>query len=211
MPSKFKLLLFFVCVLWTACKQSNKNTADIAKGGNPSATDSNKHKVIDIPDTDTIFKDPNVIVIGSKLDHGEDAVKYVAVKFNPYIRFSDFTVNVEDGHQKAPIRYSSNPLAKQFKTRITKTYKSTGVNFGGHYCFVDWGCGSPCQQSVLVDVNTGIVYDAPDGSLGYLFKRNSRMIIVNPLDSAEFYLINVGYEQPLIYIWSEKSKKFEQR
>lgn len=84
------------------------------------------------------------------------------------------------------------------------------MNFGGHYCFVEWGCGSPCQTSALVDLKTGVVYDGVDAALGYEFRKDSRMLIVNPPDSTGFYL-NCPYCEPLIYVWNEKSKKFEQR
>ncbi len=84
------------------------------------------------------------------------------------------------------------------------------MNFGGHYVFVEWGCGSPCKSSALVDVNTGIVYDGVPGSYGYDFNKNSRMIIVNPPDSDGFYLNCAGCE-PEVYTWNEANKKFIQR
>jgi len=117
---------------------------------------------------------------------------------------------------KAKIKLKSNPLGEMFRTRISNTYYSKshmnewhelmGLNFGGHYCFAYWGCGSPCQEAAIVDVKTGIIYDAPAGSYGYEYKDNSRLLVVNPDDpgtgcagcKTEYWVLN------------ELSKKFEQ-
>jgi hypothetical protein len=47
-----------------------------------------------------------VIVIGSKLDLGQDAVTFVAVKFKPYVRFSDFPASIENNGKKKPIQFT---------------------------------------------------------------------------------------------------------
>jgi hypothetical protein len=129
--------------------------------------------------------------------------------------FSKYQAHLFNGH-KAKIKLKSNPLAQMFRTRISDTHYSknymnewhelTGLNFGGHYCFAYWGCGSPCQQAAIVDVKTGIVYDAPAASYGYKFRPASRLVVVNPDDphtgcagcTTEYWVLN------------ELSKKFEQ-
>jgi len=103
--------------------------------------------------------------------------------------FKQYRVGLFKGHKAKPI-LKSNRLGEMFKTVITHTYYSkddmrqwhgtTGLNFGGHYCFAYWGCGSPCQMAVIVDLKTGIIYDAPAGSFGYEFRANSRLVVVNP-------------------------------
>jgi len=55
-----------------------------------------------------------------------------------------------------------------------------GVNFAGHYVFVEWSCGTNCQQSAVVDAITGRVYPGPEGTHGYSFKTDSRLLITNP-------------------------------
>ncbi|MGN6215112.1 hypothetical protein [Parafilimonas sp.] len=84
------------------------------------------------------------------------------------------------------------------------------MNFGGHYCFVWWGCGSPCKASAIIDLENGKVYDGPASALGYDFKKNSTMIMINPADSTGFYN-DCAYCHPEIWLWNEKQKKFEQR
>jgi len=202
MLSRLTLLFLFSILVFCSCSHTHSKIAP------PYST---KKVTVDTPNTDTIFKDKRVIVIGSKLDRGEDAVNYVAVKFKPYIRFSDFRATVEDTQKKAPIQFYSNPLAREYRTRIRETYSDQGTNFGGHYCLVDWGYGSNAGYCVLIDTNTGVVYNGVENSEGYDFRKNSRMLIVNPPDSTGFYLANVDYDEPLIYLWNEKRKRFEQR
>lgn len=212
MVSQLKLSSLIIIVFIILCFNNCKNSAQTNKHLSVPSVDTNKKKNIkndSSSDRDTIFKDENIFVLGNKSDCGEDAISYVAVKFKQYIRFSDFLTKITNNQITAPINYSSNPLSKEFKTAITKAYK-LGVNFGGHYTFAEWGCGSPCQMSVLVDVKTGVVYDGVSGSYGYDYKKNSLMLIVNPPGSDGFYLNCAGCE-PLIYIWDEKNKKFEPR
>jgi len=99
---------------------------------------------------------------------------------------------------------------------ITETYyssknmvgwhESTGLNFAGHYCFAYWGCGSPCQMSAVVDLKTGLVYDGPSAGYGYQFKRNSRLLVVNP-DDPHTGCAGCTTEY---WIWDDHHKKFLQ-
>ena len=136
-----------------------------------------------------------------------DTTNYL-LKFEPNVSFEDFIIDSIYKGSKSPIDYGSNPTAKSFKTVLTNDYKSTDINFGGHYTFIYWGCGSPCQQSAMVDWLDGKVYDGPVAGLGFDFRSNSKMLIVNPPDSSGFYEI-CGYCTPEIWIWDEKEKKFE--
>lgn len=76
---------------------------------------------------------------------------------------------------------ASAPGAKQFSTRI-KEGASTGPNFAGHFTIVDWGCGTDCQSFVIVDAKTGAIYSPSiTSSWGLLYKKDSSLLIVNPL------------------------------
>jgi hypothetical protein len=76
-----------------------------------------------------------------------------------HISFKHYEVGVYQG-QPAKLKIKGNPLAEQYRTIIKDTYYSkeymqrwhgaTGLNFAGHYCFVYWGCGSPCKASAIV-------------------------------------------------------------
>ena len=109
----------------------------------------------------------------------------------------------------APIDFKSNLIARVYKTRISEHYKTNGVNFAGHYSFVFWGCGSPCESSAIVDVITGKVYSGPDSAFGYRFNRDSRYVVVNQRDSVNDNPWTAVYPEER-WCWSEKRKKFVQ-
>jgi hypothetical protein len=78
-------------------------------------------------------------------------------------RFEDYPADV-DTHLK--------PATPQFKTGGQRRFRGTiresvekGVNFAGHYAIAEWGCGSGCVQTAVVDLRTGDVYDGPFGAL----------------------------------------------
>jgi len=165
---------------------------------------------------DTLYVSMNNdgIVFG---DSASGEISYMATKFEPHIRFTDFPVKMAITNF-APPDFNSHPLGREFRTRIKTALKEEGINFGGHYCLVIWGCGSPCQMSVLVDVLTGKIYASEGASLGYDFRKDSRMLIVNPVsEEADMYSPKPGYYldcpycKPQVYVWNEQLKKFEQR
>ncbi|MEC8831127.1 MAG: hypothetical protein VX772_02115 [Bacteroidota bacterium] len=98
-------------------------------------------------------------------------------KYGPNSTFEDYPVDVYQGELAEP-DFSTNPAAKQFITRITEGC-ANGVNFSGHYTFVSWGCGSPCQTGVVVDRITGKIFDGPVTSLGSEFREDSKLLIKN--------------------------------
>ena len=122
--------------------------------------------------------------------------------------FDQFKIKLFKGEKKS-VDLHSNPTARRYRTRITETYQEEGLNFAGHYCFVKWGCGSPCKASAIVDLETGKVYDGPDASHGYQYRKNSRAVIVNPTDTTGFFVGEV-YEMQ-IWVWNENSKRFERK
>lgn len=128
----------------------------------------------------------------------------------PIDLFDEFKVDSFYAGEKHQIDYNSNPTAKRFRTKILTTYKKVGFNFGGHYCFVKWGCGSPCQASVIVDIRTGKVYSAPSAALGYDYRKDSRLLIVNPTDTTGFF-VDCDYCKQEKWLFNEQLKKFEQK
>ena len=52
--------------------------------------------------------------------------------------------------------------------------------FGGRFMFAETFCGSPCQVAQILDVVTGASYSAPAAFLGYEYRPDSRLLIVNP-------------------------------
>lgn len=85
----------------------------------------------------------------------------------------------------APVDLSSHPWARSFRTRL-RNVAAEGANFAGHYALVNWGCGTECQGSLLVDVRTGKVVglkgsDEPLATArGVAFRIDSRLLIADP-------------------------------
>jgi len=77
---------------------------------------------------------------------------------------------------------TGSPDAKRYATTIREGAK-TGPNFAGHFTIIEWGCGSECQRSAIVDAKTGAVY-FPEftSSWGMLYRPDSNLLIVNPID-----------------------------
>lgn len=140
----------------------------------------------------------------------KEKIYMTSIKFEPYISFEDFPAETINTADKANLDLSSKEGARSFKTRITNAYKADTANFAGHYTFAWWGCGSPCQDGVIVDRRTGKIYEIPSGSLGYNFRPDSRMLIVNLPDSAGFYE-DCLYCKPTIYVLNEDTKEFVER
>lgn len=111
----------------------------------------------------------------------------------------------------AEINFNSNPQFKLFRTVIRQGYKNKKLNFAGHYCFVWWGCGSPCQQSAIIDLKTGYIYDGLSAGSGYKFKKDSRMVVVNPPPNNNLINDYATATKPEAWIWNEHIKKFIQK
>lgn len=169
--------------------------------------------------TDTkaiIFQNSNLVVKSQNND-----VPDVYTKFKPYIQFNDFLVEEIYGGKKAELQLDKQSGFWDFRTRIRNGYEDT-VKFAGKYCFVSWGCGSPCQMAVIIDATTGKIYAVPQATQGYNYRTDSRMLIVNPPneeieiefengDTSPALWLNCDYCQPEIYIWNEDLKVFEER
>jgi hypothetical protein len=217
------LALFFVLVLaLPACQDSGNNTPTIL-ASEPGKRVASRTVVASAKARksyldsggkpyylDTIDKNESYVVLGDSNERLSAENVRVMLKFKPYITFNDVPARLESLTARAAIRYSSHKWARQYRTVITESYKEKGLNFGGHYCFAYWGCGSNCQISVLIDSRTGIVYEGPDSGNGYIFRKDSRLLIADPPDSAGFYSRN-NRGEPRVYVWNETQKTFEQR
>lgn len=160
---------------------------------------------------DTLYSSENkdVYVLG---DCQTKKINDVMLKFQPHTLFEDFKTASVHKKMKISVDWNSNADAKRFRTRIKETCEKENINFAGHYCFVSWGCGTECQASLVVDALTGKVYSGPMASLGYKFKADSRMIIVNPPeDSSGYYSDYTYYNKPAVLIWDEAKKEFAGR
>lgn len=194
------LLLFLSC--------TDKNKKLIATEIKSDTAKSNQKKEKVKPVIDTIFSEGSVIIYGDTTIQ-KDKIREVLIKFEPYITFDDFKVSIENA--KAKLDLNSHKLGRQFRTVIRESYNNPENHFAGHYTFATWGCGSPCQMNVLIDRRTGKIYDAPDSSVGSEYKKDSRMLIINPPEEGNYYYNECRFCKPEIYILNEATKKFEKK
>ena len=154
--------------------------------------------------TDTLWDDEKEIVIKTP-----DGSVEILRKFRPLKSFKDFIVT--EKFKKKPVTildFSTSKYGKLYKTETKKSLAS-GQVFAGHYSFTCSDCGLGCFASTIVDLKTGNVYDGPHASLGYEYKLNSRLLIINP-PATEGYYAACDYCEPELYVWTGKSfKKIE--
>ena len=80
---------------------------------------------------------------------------------------------------------ASHPLARQYRTTIRKA-AARDPDFAGHYVVAWWGCGNECQQSLILDLNTGKAYGIAgtnrplETSRGISTRVDSKLLIADP-------------------------------
>jgi hypothetical protein len=151
----------------------------------------------EIKDGDTLSKTADTIVVKDGLSND------TLVKFKPH-SFTDYAVDTIEIKFDKKLDFSDYEYKKMYRTATKEDVKENGVNFAGHFCFAYWGCGSPCKVSAVVDLRTGKVYNGLPSGIGYSFKKDSRLLIVNPPDSTNWYDITVPYAIPEEYEWTGK-------
>ena len=133
-------------------------------------------------------------------------------------KFEKYKPNKISVKKKAKINYSSNPTAKEYRTRITDGYKSGDINFAGHYITISWGCGTGCMSGAMVDIQDGKVYDLPMGETTFYYGCNlsddedcvnynskSRLFVTMMCSESE-----LNFEKTyFINVWDEVEKKFK--
>lgn len=204
-----KTTIAILTILTLSCKDNRKSVStenqQIIEPDSLNNTQTKKARsTIDI-----IFETENLKLYGdTTID--KKKISYPSIKFEPYIGFDDFKVKAIDHKKYTDLDLKSNKRANNFRTRLREGFKADTANFAGHYTFVYFGCGSPCQASLVIDRKTGKVYDSPSASLGYDFRVDSKMLIVNPPDTSGFYDY-CSYCKPIIYIFDEQTKTFNER
>jgi len=107
--------------------------------------------------------------------------------------FEKYKVAEEFKGESAPLDFSGNPGALDYKTRITNGYNAYDSQnksniFAGHYVFTAWGCGTSCRLGVIIDLENGKIYQIPGGESeawpewGYYFTESSNLLIINPIE-----------------------------
>ena len=91
----------------------------------------------------------------------------------------------------------SSKYARNYRTNLRNAAKE-GVNFAGHFVVVNWGCGTNCSETAIIDARNGKVF-FPDILQGATFgfcelgdadepieyKKNSRLFILRGFKSGD--------------------------
>ncbi len=119
-------------------------------------------------------------------------------------RFEDFPINETFKEKPAAVDISSNSGAREFRGALRYTAED-GPNFAGHYAVAEWGCGSTCQDGMIINIATGKVYDPfkEATARGVNYKLKSNLFITDPYSDdtpliEEILRIPVKY-----YIWKD--------
>lgn len=113
--------------------------------------------------------------------------------------FEDYAVAHEDifTGEPAPVDLSSSSIGEMFRTRLTEGVQE-GPNFAGHYTVVSWGCGTMCAQFVIIDAETGTIFNPEQGfETGIEYRLDSRLLVLNPINEVK----NVYPDASMIPEW----------
>ena len=123
------------------------------------------------------------------------------IKFVTKYKFDDFPViKIDSKKMKVQLNTNINSFTKSYKTMINESYESEEINFAGKYILNYWGCGSPCAVGIAINTRNGKLIEIPASSVGYQFQKNSRLLIVNPPDSLDYYIKDCVYCKPELYL-----------
>ena len=99
--------------------------------------------------------------------------------------FLNYSVKIEFNGKPASVDLESHPKARTYRTRLREG-QAKGPNFADHYTIIIWGCGSQCQRFAIMNAIDGKVYfpHTNYSTNGIKFRRDSNLLIIDPLDSA---------------------------
>lgn len=169
-----------------------------------SSSDNNEKKGLGC-----VYSSEHVKIYG---DTSVDQTKlyFTKVKFTPYCSFADFLVDSLFNGEKAVLDLTSNPITFEFGTKISNAYQNNQVTFSGHYTLTSWIHKTDSIGGAIIDHLDGKIYSLPPASLGYDYRSDSRMLLINEPSDVEGYYYENSYHQPQIWLWDEKEKKFKQ-
>lgn len=117
-------------------------------------------------------------------------------------RFEDFKIEKMFNGNLTEVNINNNSSAREFRSALRYAAKS-GPNFAGHYAVAEWGCGSSCQDGMIIDLISGEVYDpfTEATSRGVDYKINSYLFITDPKDDSENEQGFISQLPVKYYIW----------
>lgn len=74
--------------------------------------------------------------------------------------------------------YSGQPHPPILATALDRKYRTVireaagaGAHFSGHFAIAKWGCGTGCQDFVIIDVKTGAIFEPSPYEVGYHYPK----------------------------------------
>jgi hypothetical protein len=158
---------------------------------------------------DVSFDDSGSIAARTSINHNtRDTTSRKIKKFISRYSFSRFQTSLYKGKLAEP-DFTGNPYGRdqEYREFITNGCRKNGINFGGHYTIIHKGCGAMCEWIFVVDRVSGKVFTGTkpkDGRYGYLYRRDSKLLIANSNvfqdDSLRYYSDLFG--EPELYMWN---------
>jgi hypothetical protein len=93
--------------------------------------------------------------------------------------FESFPANETFTGRLAAPDFTTLPEIRPFAGHI-QAGLGRGINFAGSFTMVSWPCRSQCVSLLAVDRRNGRLYTAPEAFNGLQFRRDSRLLIINP-------------------------------
>lgn len=95
-----------------------------------------------------------------------------------FFGFADYAVEVPN------IKYPKMPKLKRGDTYFDhrsaiKASAAEPINFAGHLKVVEWGCGTECQNGVIINVLDGTLTELPPAAAGYSYYVDSSLLVTN--------------------------------
>ncbi|CAM3520966.1 hypothetical protein POKO110462_07010 [Pontibacter korlensis] len=191
---KYKLspLLLLVPLSIISCQQDTQKDNGLA-GTHPELAEDLAEDSMTVPYNDS-----------------SDLYNRYRISTEQYMNSGDYGVGNMYRGNLAPLDEKSHEDARTYRSMLRQGLEE-GVNFAGKYTVVSIGCGTSCQQHFVVDRESGKVLDKVQSSMGAKYSTNSRVLIVNPPDSAVNYN-ECNYCTPEAYVFENgKFRKLEQQ
>jgi hypothetical protein len=110
--------------------------------------------------------------------------------------FAQYPARVEK-LRNIQVDLKSNKYARNYRTNLRNAAKD-GVNFAGHFVVANWGCGTNCSETAIIDGRNGKVFfpetlqgatfgfcDLGDADEPIEYKKNSRLFILKGFKSGD--------------------------
>jgi hypothetical protein len=100
---------------------------------------------------------------------------------NALPRFEDYPAKQEEVVDRK-LDLASNPIGPRFRTRLRQAVREEPLNLAGDFLLTGWGCGTGCQQFVVINPRSGRIWHDPDLILtrGTDSRVSSELVILNP-------------------------------